>query len=167
MASPLGHRKVNIFLKIEQQANTVCSYKQIMTLENVVFIQDSFLSMFLSKLVTTRVFKIMILKMKIKRKFLNLCGLITESFLEIWPSQYKFLIRKKLMYMVPLWLSPHLMLRYWGAQPPCQLFTVIFFLGLQTSICFVSDVLSCHLLLFNTWHRRHVYCNVHAQYHWF
>ena len=29
--------------------------------------------------------------MKKKYKFLDLCGLSTESFLEIWPSQFKFL----------------------------------------------------------------------------
>ena len=28
---------------------------------------------------------------KKNRKFLNFCGLSTESFLAIWPSQYKFL----------------------------------------------------------------------------
>ena len=39
----------------------------------------------------------MILKMKKKIKFLNLCGLSTESFLAIWPSQYKFLINEILI----------------------------------------------------------------------
>ena len=38
------------------------------------------------------VFKIMILKMK-----KNLCGLSTERFLAIWPSQYKFLTNEFLM----------------------------------------------------------------------
>ena len=32
--------------------------------------------------------------MKNNYKFLNLCGLSTESFLAIWPSQYKFLINE-------------------------------------------------------------------------
>ena len=36
-------------------------------------------------------------------KFLNLCGLSTESFLAIWPSQYKFFVNefliKKSVYM--------------------------------------------------------------------
>ena len=39
----------------------------------------------------------MILKMKKNWKFLNLCGLSTESFLAIWPSQYKFLTNEFLM----------------------------------------------------------------------
>ena len=38
------------------------------------------------------VFKIMMLKMKKRQMFLDLCGLSTESFLAIWPSQYKSLI---------------------------------------------------------------------------
>ena len=37
----------------------------------------------------------------------------------------------------------HLFLCDGGAQPPCQLFTVIFFLGLQISICFFCHVV-CH-----------------------
>ena len=42
------------------------------------------------------VFKIMLRKMKKKNyKFLNLCGLSTENFLAIWPSQYKFLSYNK------------------------------------------------------------------------
>ena len=31
------------------------------------------------------------------KKFLNLCGLNTESFLAIWPSQYKFLANEFLI----------------------------------------------------------------------
>ena len=34
---------------------------------------------------------------KKKQKFLNLCGLSTESFLAIWPPQYKFLINEFLI----------------------------------------------------------------------
>ena len=41
------------------------------------------------------VFKIMILKMN--NEFLNLYGLSTESFLEIWPSQDKFLTNESLI----------------------------------------------------------------------
>ena len=35
-----------------------------------------------------------------------------------------------------------LLLRDGGAQPPCQLFVLFFFLGLQISICFFSHVVS-------------------------
>ena len=37
---------------------------------------------------------ILISNEKKNKKFLNLCGLSTESFLAIGPSQYKFLIKK-------------------------------------------------------------------------
>ena len=39
------------------------------------------------------------------------------------------------------------MLRDRGVQPPCQLFTVNFFLGLQILICFFSHVV-CHVILY-------------------
>ena len=35
-------------------------------------------------------------------KFLDLCGLSTESFLAIWPSQYKFLMKKSVYASVVL-----------------------------------------------------------------
>ena len=44
-------------------------------------------------------------------------------------------------------LSRGLLLGDGGVQPPCQLFTVILFLGLQVSICFFSHVV-CHVILY-------------------
>ena len=53
------------------------------------------------------IFKIVIKNEEKNYKFLNLCCLSTESFLAIWPSQYKFLINefliKECVNNYPLW----------------------------------------------------------------
>ena len=99
-----------IFLKIEQQTKE----KKVLWLKanNTTFECGCTTKRFFSGHVFIKIsyciFKIMILKMKKNYKFFNLCSLNTDSFLVIWPSQYKFLTNEFLIKKCVCWIMHHL-----------------------------------------------------------